>query len=325
MANVFNSDENEPRNDDEAGAPSAWVWSHYRGEFPNEESEPQAGAQTAQDTRDVKPKWESHSDEISHAIVPERRVEEALLVVEPMQVTPAKNAGARSHALIGPLVMIAIIIAGGLAWHFVGAPNSSDKAIPAPKEETPSPVLGEASGTTETKAPAESETATSSDIVPGGNDPAPVQSAADAHKGVMTISLPNGASLSVPESGVENKLFVFLEQGPNGAAEFDLDRISFDAAKATLTSSSQEQLQNLAQILNAFPQAKVIISAYADDGGNRVQNSKLSLARANGVLGELKRIGVGKSRLTAKGHKESRPLAPNNASGAQVSLGVKRE
>ena len=69
--------------------------------------------------------------------------------------------------------------------------------------------------------------------------------------------LPNGVELSIPKSGIENKLLGLLEVTANKSGEFDLDRLSFGTAQTTLQPSSLEQLQNLAEILKAYPNTRI--------------------------------------------------------------------
>ena len=141
----------------------------------------------------------------------------------------------------------------------------------------------------------------------------PAQNADDARRNFIQKKLPDGVELSIPESGVENKLLGFLEQASNKSGEFDLDRISFDPDKTALQSSSHEQLQNLAKMLKAYPNAKIAINSYTDNLGNKAHNLKLSRQRANNVLRDLARMGVDKSRMTARGFGDAHRIASNNS------------
>ena len=84
----------------------------------------------------------------------------------------------------------------------------------------------------------------------------PAENSGDTHRDIIRKKLPNGVELRILESGVENQLLAFLEQASPDSGEFNLDRISFDRAKSTLQSSLQEQLQNLAKILKAYPNTR---------------------------------------------------------------------
>ncbi len=132
--------------------------------------------------------------------------------------------------------------------------------------------------------------------VPPANTPAAPESREDA----AGVNPPTHVVANAPASGVEGRLLSFLEDGSGKTATFDLDRISFDVGKTTLTTSSHNQLEQLAKILNAFPGARGMIWVHSDDGRNKAQSAKLSFDRAKSVRTKLTRLGVGPSRLTSK-------------------------
>ena len=71
--------------------------------------------------------------------------------------------------------------------------------------------------------------------------------------------LPDGTELNIPRLGIENKLIDFIEDSSKPVDKttwFDFDRLLFDTGKATLQPSSQEQLQNIAAILKAYPKVQ---------------------------------------------------------------------
>lgn len=142
--------------------------------------------------------------------------------------------------------------------------------------------------------------------------------------------LPNGVELTFSESDVEARLLDFLE---NRTAEskkviwFDLDHVVFDSGRKSPRPGSQEQLRNIAKILAAYPQARVVIGGFTDDVGNAKANQKISQARAEFVRRELIRMGADSSRVVAKGYGEEHPIASNDTEDGRrknrrVSLGV---
>jgi outer membrane protein OmpA-like peptidoglycan-associated protein len=128
-------------------------------------------------------------------------------------------------------------------------------------------------------------------------------------------SLPDGIVLNIPQNGVENKLLVFIKD-PNAPVNadtwFDFDRLLFDTNAATLQPSSQEQLQNIANILKAYPNVHIRIGGYTDNQGDAASNLKLSQDRADNVMHEIIVLGVDPSRLDAKGYGEDHPVADNS-------------
>jgi outer membrane protein OmpA-like peptidoglycan-associated protein len=141
----------------------------------------------------------------------------------------------------------------------------------------------------------------------------PANNTGDIRGDFVRTKLPNGVELNASKSGVEGELLGFLEHGSQESGEFILDEISFAAGNKTLKSSSREQLKNLAKILKAYPNTEIVINGYTDNLGVKAHNLRLSRERASYVLQELARIGVDKSRMTAKGFGDDHPVASNNS------------
>jgi len=132
---------------------------------------------------------------------------------------------------------------------------------------------------------------------------------------MMNVKLPDGSELSVPSLGVEARLVKFLNDGPaavDNTAWFDFDRLLFATGKATLQSASQEQLINIAAILNAYPQVRIRIGGYTDNTGDPGTNLRLSEERANNVMDELVKLGIDPARMSARGYGEHDPIADNS-------------
>ena len=155
--------------------------------------------------------------------------------------------------------------------------------------------------------------------------------AAWAALGEMTkVKLPDGTELNVPANGVESRLIAYLND-PNSTVSddkwFDFDRLLFDTGKASLQPASQEQLGNIAAILKAYPKVKIRLGGYTDNTGDAASNVKLSDERANGVMGELAKLGTDAARMSAKGYGEEHPVADNGteegrAKNRRISLRV---
>jgi OOP family OmpA-OmpF porin len=143
-------------------------------------------------------------------------------------------------------------------------------------------------------------------------------------------SLPDGVVLNIPQNGIENKLLIFIKD-PSAQVTtetwFDFDRLLFDTNAATLQPSSQEQLQNIANILKAYPNVHVRIGGYTDNQGDAAANLKLSQDRADNVMHEIVALGVDPTRMDAKGYGEDHPVADNSteagrAQNRRISLRV---
>ena len=141
-------------------------------------------------------------------------------------------------------------------------------------------------------------------------------------------TLPGNATITIPAVGsAEDRLSLYLASSTPGETTITLDRISFDTDSAMLTAESSAQLDNIATILRAYPQAHVAVVGHTDNVGDEATNVVLSRARANTVAHELTANGVQPQRVHAEGYGSQRPLADNSteagrAQNRRVELGV---
>ena len=180
------------------------------------------------------------------------------------------------------LVALAILVIGGLIW-FVNRGPSVRTAV---------------STVTDTASQAGSA----------------VASGAASLGAFIKTSIPGGMELNIPQNGMENRLLSFIRDPSaqvNDETWFEFDRLLFDTNSPSLQASSQEQLQNIANILKAYPNVHVRIGGYTDNQGDPAANLRLSQDRADSVLGQLGILGVEPARMDAKGYGEEHPVADN--------------
>lgn len=142
-----------------------------------------------------------------------------------------------------------------------------------------------------------------------------VSSTAGALGEFLKSKLPNGVELNIPQNGMENKLLGFITDASKPVDEttwFNFDRLLFDTNQATLQPSSQEQLNNIAAILKAYPNVHVKIGGYTDNTGDPATNMALSTARAKNVMDALIAQGVDASRLESQGYGDQYPVGDNS-------------
>jgi OOP family OmpA-OmpF porin len=142
-----------------------------------------------------------------------------------------------------------------------------------------------------------------------------VQNASSALGEFFKTKLPNGVELNIPKFGIENKLLSFIQNTSKPVDDttwFNFDRLLFDTGKATVQPSSEEQLNNIAEILKAYPSVHVKIGGYTDNTGDPAANKTLSEARAKNVMDALVSKGVDASRLEAEGYGDQYPVADNS-------------
>lgn len=135
--------------------------------------------------------------------------------------------------------------------------------------------------------------------------------ATTAAKEAVKVDL-NGQSLNAFQNGLEQQMVDFLKSGgyTNAADDaalkdkwFNFDNVNFKVGSANqLEAGSQEQLDNLAKILKAYPDAKIKIGGYTDKTGDEAANKKISQGRADFIKSELAKLGVGAQVVSAEGY-----------------------
>ena len=131
----------------------------------------------------------------------------------------------------------------------------------------------------------------------------------------ITQKLPNNTVINVPAKGLETRVLTFVQDPramPDQNTWFVFDRLQFVPGSATLQPTSQEQINNIAAILAAYPRVRVRVGGYTDNVGGAEQNRQLSQQRANSVVVALVHKGISPDRLIAEGYGEQNPIASNS-------------
>jgi outer membrane protein OmpA-like peptidoglycan-associated protein len=181
-----------------------------------------------------------------------------------------------------PLIVILIVIA--LLWYFSRSCN-------------------------ETKPSAETVTDTSAMTTNKDTGSAMRTTPPDTTAGSIKVQLPNGKQLEANKGGIEDQLVTFLNSNWKSLSDdslknrwFNFDNLNFNLGTATITPASEKQLDNIAEILKAYPDAKIKIGGYTDASGNVADNKKLSGDRANAAKAGLDKRGVGSQVTGAEGY-----------------------
>ena len=125
----------------------------------------------------------------------------------------------------------------------------------------------------------------------------------------IKVQLPNGKELDAYKGGIEDQLVTFLKSDWKSLSSdslknrwFDFDNLNFNTGNATITPGSEKQLDNIAEVLKAFPDAKIKIGGYTDVSGDAAVNKKLSQDRADAAKNALVKRGVGNQVISAEGY-----------------------
>jgi len=140
------------------------------------------------------------------------------------------------------------------------------------------------------------------------------------------ITLPSGYAIKGAKEGIENKLIGFIQDTGKAVDEtlwFTMDGITFDTDKATIKAESTVQLNNIAEIMKAFPAVKIKIGGYTDNTGDAAANQVLSADRATAVKNALIGMGIDAGRVEAEGYGSAHPVASNDTpEGRQQNLRI---
>lgn len=132
----------------------------------------------------------------------------------------------------------------------------------------------------------------------------------------LKVKLPNGVELDAYKGGIEDLLVAFLND-PNAQAGkdnwFDFNDLNFEFGTANIIPESRKEVDNIVQILKAFPNVKVKIGGYTDKVGDDAANKKLSQERADAVAAALRDAGVGAQVEGAEGYGEEFAKYPESA------------
>ncbi len=117
----------------------------------------------------------------------------------------------------------------------------------------------------------------------------------------------------IPRTAPDDTVFVtiYLDE-VNLNNTFKLVNIQYEYDDANIMPESAAELEKLIQFLNDNKSLEVEIHAHTDNKGDDKYNMTLSQRRAESVVNYLVNSGIEKSRLTAKGFGETKPIAQNN-------------
>ena len=99
--------------------------------------------------------------------------------------------------------------------------------------------------------------------------------------------------------------------GEGIAVKFD-NNLMFDFDSAQLRPEARDQLRNLANNLQEYPNTDLVIVGHTDAVGSDDYNMGLSRRRANSAADFLRSQGVSSARVTTVGKGEGEPIASND-------------
>jgi OmpA-OmpF porin, OOP family len=176
------------------------------------------------------------------------------------------------------------------------------------------------------------ETATPEEIAPPADSVAAV--AGPIGKEPLMMKLINGKEIEAYKGGIEDNLVSYLNDAKSEVSKakwFDFDNLLFETGSSNLKAESQRQLQNVAEILIAYPKVKLKFGGYTDNVGDSIGNVKLSQKRAESVVAELKKLKVSVTQIIgAEGYGPMHPIGDNateegRAVNRRISINVREK
>lgn len=102
-----------------------------------------------------------------------------------------------------------------------------------------------------------------------------------------------------------------------------LGDVLFATGRAELQPGAQRSVQQLAQVLQQYPERRVLVEGFTDSQGSDQMNLELSQRRADAFRQALLQAGVDDARIEVRAHGEALPVADNGtAAGRQQNRRV---
>ena len=104
-------------------------------------------------------------------------------------------------------------------------------------------------------------------------------------------------------------------------ATFKADMM-FDVNSATIKPGAYSEIDNVARILQDYPETQLRVAGHTDSSGPEAYNQQLSERRAMAVKNALIQRGVADYRITTIGFGESMPISSNAAMNRRVEIRI---
>lgn len=131
----------------------------------------------------------------------------------------------------------------------------------------------------------------------------------------VDVELPGGRRLKVAERSFNANLAGYLAEKPKAPFRtFTFDNLNFDTNSAAITGESQTHVNDLIEIMKAYPALVIKIEGHTDNTGSEATNETLSQERADAVKAALVKAGIKADRVSTKGYAAEKPTATNQTS-----------
>ncbi|HCM35814.1 sodium-translocating pyrophosphatase [Chryseobacterium sp.] len=133
---------------------------------------------------------------------------------------------------------------------------------------------------------------------------------------IQKVKLKGGKTIAIGEASQLYQLYNVVNQNDKMALDpnkwYTIENLYFETGSSDLKAGYELQLNNLAELLNAYPDLKIKLGGYTDNSGNEDSNLQLSNLRAQTAKLKLLELGVSADRVEAEGYGSQHPICEAN-------------
>lgn len=133
---------------------------------------------------------------------------------------------------------------------------------------------------------------------------------------LQKVKLKGGKTIELGETSQLYQLYNAVNQKDKAVLDpnkwYTIENLYFETGSSDLKAGYELQLNNIAEILNAYPGLKVKLGGYTDNSGNEDSNQKLSNLRAQTAKLKLLELGISADRIEAEGYGSQHPICETN-------------
>lgn len=133
---------------------------------------------------------------------------------------------------------------------------------------------------------------------------------------LLKVKLKGGKTIELGETSQLYQLYNAVNQKDKAILDpnkwYTIENLYFETGSSDFKTGYELQLNNIAEILNAYPDLKVKLGGYTDNSGNEESNQKLSNLRAQTAKLKLLELGISADRIEAEGYGSQHPICEAN-------------
>ncbi|MDF0720356.1 sodium-translocating pyrophosphatase [Kaistella sp. PBT33-4] len=135
---------------------------------------------------------------------------------------------------------------------------------------------------------------------------------------ITPVTLPNGQVINLGENSRLNYFAQGLAQNDRTLLDenrwFTVENLYFVSGSSDLKPESQEAIENIFKMMEAYPNLKIKMGGYTDNTGNEDTNMRLSKLRADTAKLKLMELGIAADRIETEGYGPQFPVCSTDDS-----------